>query len=166
MNLYEINQSIQDKMLVLAEILANGEIPTDDELQNLVDLQGQLDKKLVGYGFVVKNLTGELDSVDNEIKRLTAIKKAKTAQIDILKNRMQSAMMDNNLTKIDDPILPIRLQDDSQKSVRLDIDPIHLPTEFQKVAITADKTAIKKALEQGQEVKGAVLEQGQHIRIG
>lgn len=165
MNLYQINQAIQAKMLELADRLENGKNPSDDELDEILDLQGDLSEKLVNYGFVVKNLDGELTAIDDEIKRLTARKKARKTHIDLLKNRMKQAMADNGLDKIDDPILPIRLQN-SAPSVRLDIDPLHLPQEFQKVEITADKTAIGKALKAGREVKGASLEQSQHIRIG
>lgn len=165
MNLYEISQETQTKINLLGQMLADGKEPTADFVSELLDLRGELDKKLVNYGFVIKQEQAHIDSLQAEIDRLTKLKKSRQGAVDLLKNRMQSAMVDNNLTKIDDPILPIRIQK-NPKSVRLDIDPIHLPQEFQKVAITADKTAIKKALESGQEVKGAVLEQGQSIRIG
>lgn len=165
MNLYQINEAIQAKMLELAERLENGVNPSDDELDKILDLQGDLSNKLVNYGYVVKNLDGEVTALDDEIERLTARKKARKTHIGLLKNRMQQAMADNGLDKIDDPIMPIRLQN-SAPSVRLDIDPLHLPEEFQRVEITADKTAIGKALKAGQEVKGAVLVQNSHIRIG
>lgn len=165
MNLYEISKETQAKIELLGQMLLDGKEPTNDFVGELLDLQGDLNAKLVNYGFVVKQEQANIDSLQAEIDRLTRLKKSRQGTVDLLKSRMQTAMTDNNLTKIDDPILPIRLQN-NPKSVRLDIDPIHLPQEFQKVAITADKTAIKKAIESGQEVKGVVLEQGQSLRIG
>lgn len=165
MNLYEINQELAKKMTALGELLLAGETPTDEQTDELIDLQGDLASKLTSYGYVVKNLTGELDTVDSEIKRLTAIKKAKANHIELLKNRMMAAMQDNGMDKIADPVLPIRLQN-SPASVRISTDLDGLPSKFVKVKYDADKTALVKALKDGMVIDGVELVQSKHIRIG
>ena len=51
----------------------------------------------------------------------------------------------------------------SPASVDLQVDPEELPTEFQR--ISADKRKLASALQDGRKVKGAKLQQGEHIRI-
>lgn len=165
MNLYQINKALADKMTKLGELLMQGATPTQEQENELIDLQGDLADKLISYGYVVKNLSGELDAVDSEIKRLSDIKKAKARQIDMLKGRMQMAMVDNGLSKIDDPVMPISLRT-NPPSVQLSIDPDRLPKEFVKIKLEADKTALKTALKNGQQIDGASLVSGQSIKVG
>lgn len=165
MNLYEISTTLQDKMTDLGEILLSGETPTPEQESELIDLHGDLENKLVAYGCVVKNLESEADAIDGEIKRLTARKKARQTQVELLKSRMLTAMSDNGMDKIKNAVMPLSIRN-NPPSVRLDIDPEHLPAEFQKVAITADKTALSKALKAGAVIDGVVLEVKQSLKIG
>lgn len=165
MNLYQLSQTMQDKMTQLGEMLLNGETPTAEQENELIDLQGDLQNKLVGYGFVVKNLESEVNAIDDEIKRLTARKKARQNQIELLKNRMMLAMIDNGMDKIKDPVMPIAIRN-NPPSVRLNIDPEHLPAKFVKIKYEADKTALSKALKIGDVIDGVSLEIKQSIKIG
>lgn len=165
MNLYQLSQTMQDKMTALGEILLNGETPTAEQENELIDLQGDLSDKLVSYGYAVKNLDSEVTALDDEIKRLTARKKARQNQIELLKNRMMLAMIDNDMDKIKDPVMPIAIRN-NPPSVRLDIDPIHLPAKYVKIKYEADKTALSKALKIGDVIDGVSLEVKQRIVIG
>lgn len=165
MNLYQLSESVNAKMIALGNLLENGETPTDEQVNELIDLQGDLENKLVGYGFVVKNINADIDALDIEIARLNKLKKSKKNQVELLKSRMQMAMIDNDIAKVNDAILPISIRNNAP-SVRLDIDPIHLPAKFVKITYEADKTALKEALKAGQEIKGVSLEIKQSIKIG
>lgn len=165
MNLYQISQETQTKIDLLGQMLMDNKEPSDEFVSELLDLQDNLTAKLVNYGFVVKTTNADIDSLDKEIARLNALKKAKQNTVAILKSRMEQAMIDNGLTKIDDPILPIKIQK-SPPGIRLDIDPVHLPQKFQKIAISADKTALKKAIESGEYINGVSLVQGEYVKIG
>lgn len=164
MNLYQISQECEERLIKLGEMLENGDTPSDDEVNALLDLQGNLTDKLVNYGKFIKNNTGDIDALDSEIKRLTAKKRALNNLNDRLKSSMMMAMQANNIDKVDDPITAIAIQK-SPVSVRLDIDPTHLPLEFQKVKVEADKASLLNALKTGEVIDGAVLEQNYHIRI-
>ena len=165
MNLYQINQDLQNKLIHLGEMLENGETPSDDEVASILDLQGDLRDKLLNYGKFIKNTQSDIDGLDGEIKRLTAKKKALSNLTERLKANMLSAMIDNDIDKIDDNIMPIRRQK-SPASVHLDIDAKHLPSEYQKVDIKANNTAIAKALKDGIAIDGVSLVQSEHLRIG
>ncbi|STZ14007.1 Siphovirus Gp157 [Moraxella caviae] len=165
MNLYQINSEIQNRLAQLGELLETGDTPSQDEIQALLDLQGDLSDKLINYGKFIKNTQSDIDGLDGEIKRLTAKKKALQNRTEILKANMLSAMIENGIDKIADPIMPIRLQN-SPASVRLDIDAANLPQEFQNIEIKANSTAIKKALKDGVVIDGVTLVQNKHVRIG
>lgn len=165
MNLYQLSESVNAKMIALGNLLENGETPTDEQVNELIDLQGDLENKLVNYGYVVKNLESEVNALDDEIKRLTARKKARQNQIEMLENRMKMAMIDNDIAKVDDPVMPISIKN-NPPSVRLDIDPKNLPARFVKIKYEADKTALSKALKIGDVIDGVSLEVKQRIVIG
>ena len=113
---------------------------------------------------MVKNTQGELDAVKAEIDRLNAKKAVLDKKAYWLKRTMQTVMTSHNLSKIDDPIMPIRLQD-SPVSVAI-LDEKALPPDYQKVTITADKKALISDLKQGKQIDGVSLVQNQHVRIG
>lgn len=165
MNLYQLSAETEAKLTQLGEMLENGETPSQTFIDELLDLKGDLTNKLINYGKFLKNTQSDIDGLEAEIKRLTAKKKALTNRADILKENMRVAMLTHDIDKIDDPIMPVQLIL-NPPSVRLDIDPKHLPIEYQKVKVEADKTALSKALKGGAVIDGVVLEQKQHIRIG
>ncbi|MFB6349443.1 siphovirus Gp157 family protein [Moraxella sp. ZJ142] len=165
MNLYQINQELQDGMTALGEMLEAGETPPQSIIDELLNLKSDLSDKLVNYGKFVKNTQADIDSLDGEIKRLTARKKVLQNRTDILKHSMLQAMLDNNIDRIDDPVMPIRLQN-SPAAVQLSVSADDLPDEFKKVEIKANNTALAKALKAGAVIAGAALVQHKHIRIG
>ena len=165
MNLYEINQALAERLTQLGELLENGETPSQSMIDELLDLKGDLTDKLINYGKFIKNTQSDIDSLDSEIKRLTAKKRALQNRTDILKENMCVAMLANDIDKIDDPIMPIRLQN-SPQSLQLTISPDKLPPEFQAIEISAKTQQIKNALKDGVKIHGAQLVQLKHIRIG
>ena len=165
MTLYEIDQALIENMIKLAEILENGETPSQAMIDELLGLQADLTNKLVNYGKFIKNTQSDIDGLDGEIKRLTAKKRALQSRADILKTNMQMAMESHGIDKINDPIMPIRLQN-SPKSLQLTISPDKLPPEFQVIEISAKTQQIKNALKDGVKIHGAQLVQLKHIRIG
>lgn len=165
MNLYEINQAIAERLTQLGELLENGETPSQAEIDELLDLKGDLKNKLINYGKFIKNTQSDIDGLDSEIKRLTAKKRALQNRTDILKENMRVAMLTNDIDKIDDPIMPIRLQN-SPKSLQLSVPVAELPSAFQNVEISVKTTQLKKALADGMKVHGATLVQYKHVRIG
>lgn len=164
MNIYEIDRALSLIIDELSEKLANGETLTESDEERLLSVGDKLENKLVSYGYVVKNTQGELDAVKAEIDRLNAKKAVLDKKASWLKRTMQTVMTSHNLSKIDDPIMPIRLQD-SPVSVAI-LDEKALPPDYQKVTITADKKALISDLKQGKQIDGVSLVQNQHVRIG
>lgn len=165
MTLYEINQALAERLTQLGELLESGETPSQAKIDELLDLKGDLKNKLINYGKFIKNTQSDIDGLDSEIKRLTAKKRALQNRTDILKENMRVAMLTNNIDKIDDPIMPIRLQSNSKASINI-VDINALPTEFKTIKVEANKTALEKALKAGEVIEGVSMENGKHIRIG
>lgn len=165
MTLYEINQALAERLTQLGELLENGETPSQAKIDELLDLKGDLKNKLINYGKFIKNTQSDIDGLDSEIKRLTAKKRALQNRTDILKENMLMAMRTVGIERINDPIMPIRIQSNSKASVMV-ANAETLPKEFQIIKIEANKTALEQAIQNGASFDGVSIKKGEHIRIG
>ena len=159
--LYQIEQEYLN--IVQSIIDAGGEITEEQETALSISKE-QLQNKGVCYGFIVKELEGNIDLIDLEIKRLNALKKPLVNSIDRLKNNLSNAMQMFEVTELKTPLLKINFRKSESVEVT-DID--LLDADFVKTTITkaADKVAIKEAIKQGENVQGAVLVTNQNLQI-
>lgn len=159
--LYQIEQEYLN--IVQSIIDAGGEITEEQETALSISKE-QLQNKGVCYGFIVKELEGNIDLIDLEIKRLNALKKPLVNSIDRLKNNLSQAMQMFEVTELKTPLLKINFR----KSESIEIADIDLlDANFVKTTITkaADKVAIKDAIKSGENVQGAVLVTNQNLQI-
>ena len=159
--LYQIEQEYLN--IVQSIIDAGGEITEEQETALSISKE-QLQNKGVCYGFIVKELEGNIDLIDLEIKRLNALKKPLVNSIDRLKNNLSQAMQMFDVTELKTPLLKINFR----KSESIEIEDIGLlDSNFIKTTITktADKIAIKDAIKSGENVQGAVLVINQNLQI-
>lgn len=159
--LYQIEQEYLN--IVQSIIDAGGEITEEQETALSISKE-QLQNKGVCYGFIVKELEGNIDLIDLEIKRLNALKKPLVNSIDRLKNNLSQAMQMFEVTELKTPLLKINFR----KSESIEVTDIDLlDADFVKTTITkaADKIAIKEAIKSGENVQGAVLVTNQNLQI-
>jgi hypothetical protein len=124
----------------------------------------EIQNKGVCYGFIVKELEGNIDLIDLEIKRLQALKKPLVNSIDRLKNNLSQAMQMFDVTELKTPLLKINFR----KSESIEVTDIDLlDADFVKTTITkaADKIAIKEAIKSGENVQGAILQTNLNLQI-
>ena len=159
--LYQIEQEYLN--IVQSIIDAGGEITEEQETALSISKE-QLQNKGVCYGFIVKELEGNIDLIDLEIKRLNALKKPLVNSIDRLKNNLSQAMQMFDVTELKTPLLKINFRKSESVEVT-DID--LLDTDFVKTTITkaADKIAIKEAIKAEIPVRGAVLLTNYNLQI-
>lgn len=158
-NLYEITRDA----LELASLLETEELTPELE-QALVINQEQLQAKAGNYAKVIANIQSDADAIDNEIKRLKAMKESKERAIDRLKSAVKNAMMVSNIEKIESPLFKLSIR----KSEAVEVDIVEaLPKTFQNVknVVTADKVAIKEAIKRGEYVIGARLIENFNLQI-
>ena len=159
--LYQIEQEYLN--IVQSIIDAGGEITEEQETALSISKE-QLQNKGVCYGFIVKELEGNIDLIDLEIKRLNALKKPLVNSIDRLKNNLSNAMQMFDVTELKTPLLKINFRKSESVEVT-DID--LLDADFVKTTITkaADKIAIKEAIKAEIPVRGAVLLTNYNLQI-
>lgn len=159
--LYQIEQEYLN--IVQSIIDAGGEITEEQETALSISKE-QLQNKGICYGFIVKELEGNIDLIDLEIKRLNALKKPLVNSIDRLKNNLSQAMQMFEVTELKTPLLKINFR----KSESVEIEDLALlDSNYIKVVTTktADKVAIKDAIKSGENVQGAVLVTNQNLQI-
>lgn len=161
LNLYQI----QNEFIHLADQLIelSGEITPELETSLQIN-QEQLEHKGRSYGYIVKQLESEVEIIDAEIKRLTAFKSSRNKTAERLKETLSNAMQLYQIEKLESPTLKISFR----KSESVEVEDLSLlDKDFIVVKTTesADKTAIKKAIKEGQNVQGAVLKTNMNLQI-
>lgn len=157
MNLY----NIKSEYLAIAHELTEGELTPELE-QALIITQENLQEKAINYGYVIKNFESEVDIIEEEIKRLNALKKARQNAVDKLKNNISDAMQLFGILEVKAPTFKMNFR----KSESIEIFE-GLDNEFitEKVSYQPDKIAIKNAIKEGRQVNGAALVTNFNIQI-
>lgn len=151
MNLYEINNAIQECIN-----LETGEI----DLELFEKLQLEKDEKIENVALWIKNLSSDVESMENEKKAFEERIKAAKNKIIALKTYLEMAL---NGEKFQTAKCSITFR--KSKSVNV-LDVSKLDKDYLKYADpTADKTAIKKAIESGVTVAGASLVENLNVQI-
>ena len=155
--------NITAEALQLASALEEGEITAELET-SLVINQEELQQKAINYAYVIKTVEYDISAIDEELKRLQAVKKAKNNVIDRMKESVVNAMGIYGMEKISSPTMNLSLR--KSESIEI-INESQIPDGFktQKITITPDKTRIKEAIKDGDEVQGAVLSVNYNLQI-
>ena len=158
-SLYEITH---DYSQLMNEIEMNeGEItPELNEALNITEKE--LQTKSIAYLSVIKQSEAFVTQLDEEIKRLQALKKRNNTLIDNLKERLLNAVnlfgaFEVGFTKFG-----------TRKSESVYVEDVNsLPSEYKtiKVVESADKKAIKEALKSGKEIKGCSISSNLNLKI-
>jgi len=159
MNLYEITREAQE----LAFLLEIEELTPELEAMLVIN-QEQLQNKAGNYAKVIVNIQSDSDAIDQEIKRLKAMKESKDRAVTRLKDALREAMLISAIEKIDSPLFKLSLR--RSESVEVDIVEA-LPSEFINIknVVSADKVAIKEAIKRGQNITGARLIENFNLQI-
>lgn len=157
--------NIQQEYISLAEQIIDNDGLLSEEMEAALQInKDQLENKSQCYGFIVRQLEGECDMIDNEIKRLEAMKKSRGKTVDRLKESVSKAMQLYEIDKIETPTIKISFR----KSESIEIEEESLIDEkfmTVKTTKTPNKTAIKEAIKNGEIVLGVTLKQNQNIQF-
>lgn len=172
MNLYEIS----DKLVTLIEEgfdESTGEIyQTQEELDKAIDkCELDLDTKIENIGCYIKNLEAEIEAFKKEEDNLKKRRKTTENKIEGLKrylNGYLSAVYPNESDrakwKFKTPKVALGYRRSSSVEVpdieKLDKNFVKIKTE-----VSADKTAIKNAIKDGQEVVGAFIKENINLNV-
>jgi hypothetical protein len=158
-NLYEITR----EALELASLLETEELTPELEAMLVIN-QEKMEVKVNNYAKVIANIQSDSDAIDQEIKRLKAMKESKDRAITRLKEAVREAMLVSAIDKIESPLFKLSLR----RSEAVEVDIVEaLPSQFINVknVVTADKVAIKEAIKRGENITGARLIENFNLQI-
>tara|TARA_R110000803_G_scaffold91718_1_gene159242 strand:- start:227 stop:718 length:492 start_codon:yes stop_codon:yes gene_type:complete len=141
--------------------IAEGEI-SEEVNQQLEINEQQLQTKSIAYLSVIKTKEALTMQIDEEIKRLQALKKHNSNITNNLKDRLLNAVnlfgaFEVGFTKFS-----------TRNSKAVIVEDVNiLPKEFKVVKVTeqADKKAIKQALENGVIIEGCTIQENKNLKI-
>ena len=160
-SLYKIDRDLMALLEAIAE--QEGEITPEQDEQLAIN-RYELETKAVDYSMAILQLNAWVEMADKEAKRVTAIKNAYKKTAETLKQRITDAMERYDIREVKDATIKVSLR----KSVQTIIDDLdQVPKQYKtvKVETTPDKTAIKKAIQEGEIIEGAHLEEKNNLQI-
>ena len=153
-----------DLLSLLSAIEANeGEITPEIE-QALALTEEQFTVKATDYGLAILNLEAMAKAAKEEKQRLANLEKFYTNVAGRLRSALCGAMDVLDHPKVESPSVRLFLR----RTTATEVDDItKLPGEFvtTKIEDVPDKTAIKKAIQEGREVPGAHLVENVSLQI-
>ena len=158
--LYNINN---DYLELISQVEQAEGVLTPELEQALTINKSELEVKSIAYVEIIKQRESLNERIDNEIKRLQALKKSNDTLVSKLKSNLLQAV---NLFGSYNAGF-IKLSTRKSKQVVIDYDVNDLPKQYKvvKVTETADKVAIKKAIESGETVYGCRLVENVNLSI-
>ena len=155
-SLYEIDSRIKaiiDSIYDAAD--ENGEVGEID-LTELKELQEEREVKLENIALYAKNLASEASAIKEEENTLSERRKRLERKCERMKAILINAMKEDGNKKMSSPRFEAVLRDSKKTEI---IDETLIPEQYinTKIEKTPDKTAIKKAIEAGEEVAGATV---------
>lgn len=160
-SLYEISTDFLKALDGLEVDEETGEIKNFDAVESL---NAQFEEKAESVACYIKNLAAFADDLKAEEDTLSARRKSAERRIDSMKKYLTSCLESVGKDKVE----TVRARISFRKSVQVQIDDEKaLPADYITTTVTVkpDKTAIKKAIQAGQDVTGASLVENRNIQI-
>mgnify|MGYP001826291704 FL=1 len=157
--LYEIKNEYLELINQVEEL--EGEITPEIE-EKLTINQNELQNKAIAYHSVILSKDAFNMQIDNEIKRLQALKKRNNSLIDNLKERLVGAIQMFGEFTVGTNTFGLR------KSERVEVEDVNqLPKEYKTIKVTeqANKAEIKKALKLGKKIENAYIVENINLKI-
>lgn len=159
-NLFNIQREYMQLLGQIEE--AEGEITPEIDAA-LQFTKSRLEAEGADLAAVIKTLDYWQESVEQEIKRLEAIRQRANKGKELLKNRLSEAMQQFGVERIFTNTMTVTLRKAEAVHVT---DERLIPAEYlEPQPPKISKALIKSAIKAGQNVPGAELEQRKHLRI-
>ena len=157
--LYQIKESY---LSLMDDIEASEGVLSEDQENALEINKSELDSKSIAYLEVIKSSKAFISTIDDEIKRLEALKKRNSNLIDRLESSLLSAVQLFGEFNIG------TLTFGKRKSESVIVEDINgLPDEFKTVKVTeqANKADLKKAINSGEEIEGVSIQTNFNLAV-
>ena len=160
--LYDISQRYQN----IWDICLDDNVDLDTLENALKTIEGELDDKVANGIGLIQELKYHADAMGEEAKRLAARKKAIDNKIDALKSYYLDHLNKMGKTKVltNRGTMSI-VKSGGKRPLKIDNEDL-VPADFKFVVAQIDKDALRQALEGGENIQGAHLEdRGFYLKI-
>lgn len=171
-NLYDIDQRLVTLLEEHFDIEDGVLCETEEELAKKIDeVSLDLDTKIENIGCYIKNLESDIEALKKEEDNLKARRKSAENKIEGLKRYLNGYLMacfpkDEDRAKWKFKTAKVVLGYRKSNSVEVpDIEKLDKNFIKVKTEVVPDKTAIKDAIKNGEEVKGAFIKQNINLNI-
>ena len=164
MKLYELTQNYRN-LESLLDNLGEQEGLTVEMIHGVLgQVEDDINTKIENTCKVIKEIEADSIGIDEEIKRLSALKKQKENTVKKLKEYVEFEMNGIGLTKVEGKLFKISFR--KSKVVKV-IDETKIPKEFIKIKTTEtiSKIDLGKALKNGEIIEGAELVENKSLQI-
>lgn len=160
-SIFNIGNELQT---IINEIIESGGEITPEIENALIIKESELQNKSQSYGYLIKSMEYDVNTIDAEINRLEGIKRVRNNTIKRLKTVLSESMQQFEVEELKTPTLKINFR--KSQTVEI-IDEDLIPKEFKTVKVTTSisKAEIKKAIKNGELVVGADLKNHKNLQI-
>jgi len=160
-NLFQIKA---DYLNLINQVIENEGEFTPELLEQVQISEGELKDKAINYAYVIKNIDYNNCAIKAEINRLKQLEAANSKKIEVLEKTISNAMKLFEVDKIESETLKLSFRKSESVNI-IDESKISDNLMTTKITKTPDKTAIKQALKEGAEIKGAELVINYNLQI-
>jgi hypothetical protein len=161
--LYELSHSYLQALEAFTD--PETDLPAEVVADTLEAIEGELQDKAVNVAKFMRNLEAFAEAIKAAEEQMARRRKAIENRARWIKDYLKSNMEACGITKIDSPWFCLAIQ---KNPAAVDIlDESAVPAGFRQEIVTVkiDKAAIKKAIESGEDVPGAMLTRGTRLVI-
>ncbi|MDK0687158.1 siphovirus Gp157 family protein [Clostridium perfringens] len=164
MKLYELTQNYRNLESLLDNLGEQEGLTVEMIHGALGQVEDDINTKIENTCKVIKEIEADSIGIDEEIKRLSALKKQKENAVKKLKEYVEFEMNGIGLNKVEGKLFKISFR--KSKVVKV-LDETKIPKEFIKVKTTESisKTDLGKALKSGEVIEGAELVENKTLQI-
>ncbi|ELC8458773.1 MAG: siphovirus Gp157 family protein [Clostridium perfringens] len=164
MKLYELTQNYRNLESLLDNLGEQEGLTVEMIHGALGQVEDDINTKIENTCKFIKEIEADSIGIDEEIKRLSALKKQKENAVKKLKEYVEFEMNGIGLNKVEGKLFKISFR--KSKVVKV-IDETKIPKEFIKVKTTESisKTDLGKALKSGEIIEGAELVENKTLQI-
>lgn len=161
MKLYEISETYRD----IIQLIESGEIPDDQAVDLIEQMEGEWIQKAESVGSYILNLRAEIFAINNAIKRMRERMERTEKRADRLAEYLQWQMQQVGKREIKTAEWTAKLRK-SPPSVVI-VNESEIPADYwrEKLIRSVDKRLALDAMKDGFDVPGIRIEQNEKLRI-
>ena len=149
-NLYDISKQIEE----ISQMVDEDGVLLPEAEERLEELEISKVEKFRNIAWLIRNIQSNVDSLKTEKMRLANKQRIEENKVDRLKKYLKFIMERDNINKIQAGIFDFSLRNNQSVQIQ---DWVLLPEEYTKTVITPNKTDLKKAIKNWEEIEGVEI---------